>query len=136
MNPLTYNAHRLLTRWIDLLLERSAHGLQDASQLTGILLISNFLWAAGLPWILLKTENLQLPPPKAYILSCQQRSSIPPLMLTLLCDVFAHTFELKNRWFLLFAIIAASQILTAFYAFVLRHRPSDVPIRLESGLAI
>ena len=57
-------------------------------------------------------------------------------MLTLLCDVFAHTFELKNRWFLLFAIIAASQILTAFYAFVLRHRPSDVPIRLESGLAI
>ena len=50
-------------------------------------------------------------------------------------DVFSHAFELKNRWFLLFAIIAASQILTAYYAFVVRHQPSDVPIGIESGLA-
>ena len=57
-------------------------------------------------------------------------------MLTILSDVFAHAFELKNRWFLLFVIIAASQMLTAFYAFVLRHKPSDVPTGIESGLAV
>lgn len=136
MNPLTFNAHRLLTRWIELLMEPSAHGLQDASQLLGILLLSNFLWAVGLTWIVRKTEALQLTPLKAYILALPATFLYSPLMLTLLSDVVAHAFALKNRSFLLFAIIAASQMLTAFYAFVLRYKPSNVPIGLESGLAI
>lgn len=53
-----------------------------------------------------------------------------PLMLTLLSDVFAHAFELRNRWILLFAMIAASQMLTAFYAFVVRHTS---PVTYPSG---
>jgi hypothetical protein len=136
MNPLTYNSHRLLTRWIDLLLDPSLARWHDALHLVGILLGTNLLWTIGLPWLLRKIESLELTPLKAYMLALPATFLYAPLMLTLLSDVFAHAFELKNRWFLLFAIITASQMLTAFYAFVLRHKASDVPIGIESGLAV
>lgn len=50
-----------------------------------------------------------------------------PLMLTLLSDVFAHAFELRNRWILLFAIIAASQMLTAFLRLSCDTSPAMYP---------
>lgn len=135
MNPLTYYAHRLLTRWIDLFLDPSLHRWHNAVYLVGILLCSNLLWTMGLPWLLRKTENLEVTPLKAYMLALPATFLYAPLMLTLLSDVFAHAFELRNRWILLFGIIAASQMLTALYAFVVRHQPSAVPIGIESGLA-
>lgn len=107
MNPPTYNAHRLLTRWIDLLLDPSTHRLHDALHLVGILLCSNLLWTMGLPWLLRKTESLDVTPLKAYMLALPATFLYAPLMLTLLSDVFANAFELANRWFLLFAMIAA-----------------------------
>ena len=83
MNPLTYNAHRLLTRWIDLLLDPSLHRWHDALHLVGILLCSNLLWTMGLPCLLRKTESLDVTPLKAYMLALPAKFLYAPLMLTL-----------------------------------------------------
>ena len=136
MNPLTYKAHPLLARWVDLLHEPSAHHLSDVLYLLGILFAGNILLTAGLPWLLRKAENLELPAIKAYFFALPATWLYLPLMLTLLQDVSRHGFELQHRWFLLFALLVASQLLTALYAFALRHERSGLPIGLESGLAV
>ena len=136
MNPLHFKAHPLLARWIDLIVEPSAHHASDILSLLVILLASNLLWASVLPWLLRKMEGLELSPLKAYLMALPASFLYAPLILTLLQDVIGHAFTLKNRWFLLFALLVASQLLTAFYAFGLRHARSGVAIGLESGLAV
>ncbi|GAB6049067.1 hypothetical protein JCM19379_28990 [Methyloparacoccus murrellii] len=136
MNPLDFKAHPLLHRWIDFVLAPGAHSVTEGLLLLAILLGSNLLWAAGLPWLLRKAENLELTPVQTYLYTLPATLLYAPLMLTLMQDVIAHAFELRHRWFLLFALLAVSQILTAFYAFALRQDRGAAPIGLESGLAV
>jgi len=136
MNPLTYKVHPLLTRWVDLLHEPSAHHPSDVLYLLSILFAGNILLTAGLPWMLRKAENLELPAIKAYFFALPATWLYLPLMLTLLQDVVGHHFELGSRWFFLFALLVVSQFLTALYAFTLRHERSGLPIGLESGLSV
>jgi hypothetical protein len=136
MNPLTYKAHPLLSRWVDLLHEPSAHHLSDILYLLGILFAGNILLTAGLPWLLRKAESLELSSIKAYFFALPATWLYLPFMLTLLQDVIRHSFELQHRWFLLFALLVVSQFLTALYAFALRHERSGLPIGLESGLTV
>ena len=136
MNPLHFKAHPLLARWIDLVVEPSAHHAGDLLSLLLILLASNLLWASALPWLLRRMEGLDLTPLKAYLLALPATFLYAPLMLTLLQDVIGHAFEWRHRWFLLFALLVASQLLTALYAFGIRHERSGVAIGLESGLGV
>lgn len=136
MNPLNFKAHPLLARWIDLIVEPSAHHAGDLLSLLAILLASNLLWASALPWLLRKLEGLELSPLKAYLMALPATFLYAPLMLTLVQDVIGHAFAWRHRWFLLFALLVASQLLTALYAFALRHERSGLPIGLESGLAV
>ena len=136
MNPLTYKSHPLLARWVDLLLDPTSHHLNDVLHLLSILFVGNLLLTAGLPWLLRKAESLELPAIKAYLFALPATWLYLPLMLTLLQDVIRHGFELQHRWFFLFALLVVSQLLTALYAFALRHERSGSPIGLESGLAV
>lgn len=136
MNPLTFKAHPLLTQWLEWLLTPSNHSVGFALHLALILLGSNLLWAAGLPLMLRKLENLRLSPIKTYWMALPATFIYEPLMLTLMEDVIHHAFLFSERWFLLLALLIGSQFLTAFYAFALRHPRSDVPIGIDSGLAV
>ena len=136
MNPLLFKAHPLLARWIDLITHPTAQNLSDLLYLLGMLLATNLLWAAGLPWLLRKAEGLTLTPLKAYLAALPATLLYAPLMLTLLQDVIGHSFEFRNRFFLLFALVVGSQLLTALYAFTLRHERSGAPIGIESGLSV
>jgi hypothetical protein len=136
MNPLSYKAHPLLARWVDLITEPSAHHANDLLALLVILFATNLLWASALPWLLGKIEGLTLSPLKAYYMALPATFLYAPLMLTLLRDIIGHAFEWRHRWLLILMLIVASQLLTAFYAFGLRHPRSGVAIGLESGLGV
>ncbi len=136
MNPLLFKAHPLLMQWLDVLLNPGAQHPGGLLRLLAILLCANLLWAAGLPWLLRKTEGLALTPLKAYLAALPATFLYSPLMLTLLQDVIGHAFTFSNRWFLLFALLVASQFLTALYAYTLRHERSGAAIGLESGLTV
>jgi hypothetical protein len=136
MNPILYKAHPLLARWIDLLTHPTAQHPGDMVYLLTMLLAINVLWAGGLPWLLRKAEGLELTPLKAYLFGLPATFLYAPLMLTLLQDVVHHSFEFRHRWFLLLTLLVSSQLLTAFYAFTLRHERSGVAIGLESGLGV
>lgn len=136
MNPLLYKAHPLLARWVDFFTNPGAQSLENLYYLAVILLGGNLLWASGLPWLLRKTEGLEVRPIKAYLMALPATVIYSPLMLTLLQDVLSHNFEFRNRWVLLLALLAASQLLTALYAIALRHERSGVIIGLESGLTV
>lgn len=136
MNPMLYKPHPLLARWIDLLTHPTAQHPGDLLYLLAMLLAVNVLWASGFPWLLRKAEGLELTPMKAYLYALPATFLYAPLMLTLMQDVVRHSFELRDRWFLLLTILVSSQLLTAFYAFTLRHERSGVVIGLEPGLAV
>ncbi len=136
VNPINFKAHPYLARWVELLTEPSSQSATMVMEMLAILLASNLLWAAGIPWLLRKLERLAISPINAYAWTLPASFLYSPLMLTLIQDVLGHSFELRNRWFLLLMILVSSQTLTAFYAFALRHPRSDAPIGLESGLAV
>lgn len=136
MNPLLYKAHPVLTRWIELLTEPHLQGSKGLLAALTLVLLSNLMWALCLPWLLRKYEDIHIKPVKAYLLSLPAAFLYAPLMLTLLNDVLTHTFEFSDRYFLVFSIVVATQLLAAYYAFVIRHEPDANPIGLESGLSI
>jgi hypothetical protein len=136
VNPINFKAHAYLAGWVELLTDPSSQSVAQIMDLLAIFLASNLLWAAGLPWLLRKLEKLKLSPIRAYWMSLPASFLYAPLMLTLIQDVLVHSFEFRNRWFLLLMILVSSQMLAAFYAFALRHPRSGAPIGLESGLAV
>lgn len=136
MNPLLYKAHPLLTRWVDLLSAPGAQSPDKLYYLIVVLMSCNLLWAIGLPWLLRKAEGLEIRPIKAYLMALPATALYSPLMLTLLQDVLGHNFDFQDRWVLLLVLLAVSQLLTALYAFTLRHERSGVAIGLESGLTV
>lgn len=136
MNPLHYKAHPLLAAWLDLSTNPGTQSLHDLLYLLILLFCGNLLWAIGLPWLLRKAEGLNITPFTAYLIALPATFLYAPLLLTLLQDVLRHEFEFRHRWFLLLTLLAISQLLTAFYAFVLRHERSGLAIGLESGLVV
>ena len=131
-----FKANPLLTRWIEVLTLHSTHPGRELAYLIIILLSTNMLWSAGLPWITRKAEDISLAPVKAYLLALPATFVYCPLMLTLMQDVMNQTFSLGNRLFLLFALVVGSQLLTVFYAFAIKKSDNQTPIGLESGLNI
>jgi hypothetical protein len=136
VNPIHFKAHPYLAGWVELLTDPSSQSMAQIMDLLAIFLASNLLWVAGLAWLLRRLEKLKLSPIRAYWMSLPASFLYAPLMLTLIQDVLGHSFEFRNRWFLLLMILVSSQMLAAFYAFALRHPRSGAPIGLESGLAV
>ena len=136
MNPLLFKAHPLLTRWIELLTHPGSLSASDILVMVLVLLGGNVILAIGLFWLIRKADEVVLTPGKAYWLALPASFLYTPVMLTALQDVIRHEFELKNRFFLLFGLVVISQLLTAFFAFVIKDSTrKEEPIGLESGLA-
>jgi hypothetical protein len=136
MNPFLYKAHPLLLRLIGLFTEPAASSLGGKAELVLLMLGLNLFWTLALVWAARKADGLRLPLRQGYVLALPACLLYTPLVLTVVGDVVAHSFRFQDRLFLVFAILAASQTLAAFYAFALRHRPSGHPVGLAAGFAV
>lgn len=136
MNPFLFKAHPLLARLINLILDPATASLNDTAALILTLLAINLFWTPALIWAAKKTDRLRLSPLQAYALTLPASLTYTPLMLTVVADVAAHGFRFQDRFFLVFALLVLSQILTGFYAFALRHRPSGYAAGLAVGATV
>lgn len=136
MNPFLYKAHPLLQNLVILLTEPSAYRLDEAAALVLLVLAINLLWTPGLVWVARKADKLRLSLVQGYALALPACLGYTPLVLTVVGDVAAHGFRLQDRFIVVFATFAVSQILTGFYAFALRHRPGGYPAGLLAGATV
>lgn len=135
MNPLLYKAHPLLWLTFDVLVHPGNHPHKEVLLLCLGYLAANFLWAFWL-WLGMKHSTDTPPAPwLAYLLALPALILYLPLMLTLLSDVLAHSFQFKERFILSFILLVSSQMLTLFYAVTIRNTQSDATHRLLDGLA-
>lgn len=134
MNPFTYKAHPVLLEWISLITQTSTNPGQDLRHVLLVLAFATPLYGLALRHISRKLDEIVIPLPKAFGLALPSAILYTPLMLTLLNDVTHHAFIFGERWFLLFALVVASQTLAAFYAFLIYSPRERGPIGLESGL--
>lgn len=133
MNPLQYHAHPLLFDWVEVLLHPGAQSLARLPYLLAVSLLANLLWALALGWFLWRAERLRLTPLQCYLLALPATLLYLPLVATASRDVLQHGFELRHRWFLLFAIVISQQTLAAFYAFAVRFPRSLAALGLPAG---
>lgn len=136
MNPLAFKAHPILlylTEWITQPLAPEPH---QALLTAAILILGSFPYAAGIAYFTQKGESFKIAPLPALLLALPASFLYTPLLLTLLQDVVHHAFLIEDRWFLLFSILVAHQILTALYAFGIKNPESHCPIGLDSGLGL
>ena len=136
MNPFLYKAHPLLRRLISLFVDPHSSSLTDKAELIALMLALNLLWAPGLVWAAWQVDRLRLPLVKGYLLALPASLLYTPMVLTVVNDVAAQGFRFQDRFLLVFAIFVVSQMLTAFYAFALRHRPSGYPVGLGAGATL
>lgn len=135
MNPLLYKAHPLQYRLVDLFIEPSAYAPADVLRLALIVLGINLLWAAVLwvavPWV----AEARVSWSRAYRLAVPACVVYAPLMLTVLSDVFAHAFQLRDRYILIFTLIVAGHMLAGFYGITVRDG-SGTPVGMRAGMAL
>ncbi len=136
MNPFLYKAHPLLLRLIGLFTEPSASSPGDKAELVLLMLAINLFWTPALVWAARKADGVHLSLLRGYALALPACLFYTPLVLTVVGDVAIHGFRIEDRFLLVFSIFVASQMLTGFYAFALRHRPSGRPAGLMPGLAV
>ena len=134
MNPLTYKAHPALLEWIGLITQTSPNPGKDLQHVLLLLALTAPLFGLALRHISRKLDEIELSLLKAFGLAIPSAVIYTPLMLTLLNDVAHHAFVFGERWFLLFALVVASQMLAAFYAFLIYSPRERGPVGLESGL--
>ena len=136
MNPLAYKAHPLLLQMISLLENPSENEPVVFLKVAAIILFAATLNAAGIRPLIHRGEEFTITPLKAYLLALPASLLYTPIMLTLLQDIVHQAFQIQDRWFLLFALLICSQILTALYAFGIRNPRTRNPIGIDSGLGI
>lgn len=136
MNPFLYKPHPLMQRLLGLLFEPQAQSLDGVAGLVLLMLGLNCFWALGLIWAARSVDRLRLPLRLSYGLALPACLLYTPLALTIVSDVAVHGFRFQERFLLVFALLVVTQILAAFYAFMLRHRPSGYAVGLQAGLAV
>lgn len=136
MNPFTYKAHPALLEWVGLMTHSSPHPGQDLRHILLLLALTSPVFGLALRNVARKADDLSMSLLKAVSLAIPSAALYMPLMLTLLNDVVHHAFVFGERWFLLFALVVASQMLAAFYAFLIHSPRERGPVGLESGLGI
>ncbi len=136
MNPFTYKAHPLLAEWMGLMTQTSDSPGPDLRHVLIILSVTTPLFAVALKRITQKLEEISLSALKSFVLAIPSALLYTPLMLTFLNDVVHHAFVFRERWFLLFALIVVSQMLAAFYAFLIHSPRERGPVGIDSGLGI
>jgi hypothetical protein len=134
MNPLTYKAHPLLSDWIGLITQTSENPGQDLRHVLLLLAVTTPVFALALKRITQKQDEISLPVIQCLGLAIPSAVLYTPLVLTFLNDVIHHAFVFSERWFLLFALIVASQMLAAFYAFLIHSPRERGPVGIDSGL--
>jgi hypothetical protein len=136
MNPFLFKAHPLLYRSVELLIHPFDHTLDDFTRLVLIFLIINLLWAAGLPWAVRRAAAIRVSLLQGYFLALPATVLYAPLVVTVLSDVVTRTFEMQNRFLLVFSILVVSQMLAGFYAFFLRQGRRAEPVGLVAGVTV
>lgn len=134
MNPLLFKAHPFLLTCLTLLTEPTTLSQRALLGLCALLILGCIPFALGLRWLLQRSEGFRPGILEAGLLTLPANLLYTPLMLTLMQDVVHHTFLLQDRWFLLFTLVVASQLLTALYAFALRNPTTHAVLGVESGL--
>jgi hypothetical protein len=136
MNPFLYKAHPLLSRLVELLLDPSAHSLDEASQLALIFLALTPLWTLVLLWVIRRGLGFRPSIIVGYALAFPACLLYLPLWLTLLGDVLDHAFRLEDRYLFIFAIVVVAQMLGAFYGIAIRYDRTGRPIGLKAGITV
>lgn len=134
MNPFIYKAHPALLEWVGLITQTSAHPGQDLRHILLLLAMTTPIFALALRHLSLKSDEISIPVFKSLGLALPASVLYTPLILTLLNDVVHHAFVFGERWFLLFTLVVVSQMLAAFYAFLVHSPRERGPVGLESGL--
>jgi hypothetical protein len=135
MNPLLYKAHPLLYLTVDLLVNPAAHSSRELGRVVLAYLAANLVFAPTLCWGARKAVGAAPSLILAYVLTLPAVLMYFAPMMTLLGDVIAQTFQLADRFILVFCVIVASQMLSVFYALILRQ-PTGEPLGLSDGMAL
>ena len=136
MNPLLFKAHPLLYLTVDLVVNPSAHTLEDFSMLALVYLTVNLVWAGCLMIAVKRTAGFVPAYGVAYLLALPSLLFFLPLMLTLLSDVLAHAFRFDDRYILIFALFIAVQMVGAGYGGLIKYPRNDRPIGLKAGCVV
>ena len=135
MNPFLYKAHPLLYRVIDLVTHPASSTTGDVVFLIVFFLVVNLLWAACLLLATQQIAKFRLSFASAYKLALGSVVLSIPLMLTLVSDFLNDSFQLRDRYIFLFALIVVVHITALLHGVGIKH-PHEGAIGLEKGFFI
>lgn len=136
MNPLLFKAHPLMVLAVDLVRNPGAHSWFDYARLAAIMLCGVGVWASALVWAVNRAADFRVRYYSAFLFAVPAVLLYLLPVITVISDVLDHKFHWRDRFLLVFLIVAASQMLGTLYAYGIRHPRYERPIGLQIGVEV